>query len=120
MRLRQNRVIIGVLVAVAVALSFAAVVVLHLPPYMGWLLGWSLATLAAYGIDKAQARRGRWRIPEAGLHGLAIAGGALGGVAGMLAFRHKTRNPAFVIVLAVASVVQIGVGIALSTGASQG
>ena len=38
----------------------------------------------------------------------------------MLAFRHKTRNPAFVIVLAVASVVQVGVGVALSAGGSQG
>ena len=46
--------------------------------------------------------------------------GAAGGWAGMFLFRHKTRHPGFVAVLALASVVQVGLGLwLLSLGASR-
>ena len=48
-------------------------------------------------IDKQKARRKAWRIPEATLIGVAIAGGSIGSLAGMYIFRHKTRHPKFTV-----------------------
>lgn len=48
-----------------------------------------------FGYDKFQAKRGGWRIPEKVLLGLSIFGGGIGGLAGMLMFRHKTRKNIF-------------------------
>ena len=45
--------------------------------------------------DKLKARRGAWRIRESTLMGVALAGGSLGAIVGMLAFRHKTRHIKF-------------------------
>ena len=47
------------------------------------------------GRDKLAAKQGRRRTPENTLLSLAILGGSLGGLLGMLVFRHKTRKPAF-------------------------
>ena len=110
---QRNWAIVGALAIVALAVTVLLAVVLALPPYLAWLAGWSIATFAAYGIDKAQARRGGWRIPELGLHGLALAGGAAGGWLGMAAFHHKTRHPDFFAVLAVATALQVALGVAL-------
>lgn len=55
----------------------------------------NLLAFAAMGIDKAKAKAGRWRIPEATLMGLAAVGGSIGAMAGMYLFRHKTRKPKF-------------------------
>jgi len=48
-----------------------------------------------FGYDKFQAKRNGWRIPERVLLGLTILGGGVGGLAGMLVFRHKTRKNVF-------------------------
>ena len=61
------------------------------------IFGIFLAVLSAvafilYGVDKSRAKRGAWRIPEKVLLGLSFFGGAVGGVLGMAAFRHKTRH----------------------------
>ena len=48
-----------------------------------------------FGYDKFQAKRGGWRISEKVLLGLSLFGGGLGGLAGMLVFRHKTRKNIF-------------------------
>jgi uncharacterized membrane protein YsdA (DUF1294 family) len=82
-------------------------------PYPAWLIGWSVATFVAYAADKAQARRGGWRIPEIVLHGLAVIGGAAGGWLGLLVLHHKTRHPVFPFVLAVALTVQVAIGIVI-------
>jgi uncharacterized membrane protein YsdA (DUF1294 family) len=73
-------------------------------PILAWLVGWAVPTFAIYGIDKAQARREGWRVPEWLLHALAIGGGVIGAWAGRLVFRHKTQKPAFLVVLIAASV----------------
>ena len=52
----------------------------------------SVAALIAYGADKWKAKRGKWRIPEKVLLRLSFFGGAVGGLSGMLLFRHKTRH----------------------------
>ena len=51
--------------------------------------------MAAMAHDNGRALRHARRIPERTLLGLALAGGALGGWAGMYLFRHKTRSPKF-------------------------
>jgi uncharacterized membrane protein YsdA (DUF1294 family) len=110
---RRNRPIVIGLVAAALGLFTVFVLVLGSGPYPAWLAAWSVITFAAYAIDKAQARRGGWRIPEIVLHGLAIAGGALGGLIGFSVLHHKTRHPVFPLVLAVALTVQVAIGIAI-------
>ena len=47
------------------------------------------------GVDKAKAKRGSRRFPEATLFFLAVVGGSLGGMLGMAAFRHKTLHRSF-------------------------
>ena len=64
----------------------------------GWyLLAINVVTFAVYGIDKFKAKRGMWRIKEATLLGLAVAGGSIGAILGMYLFRHKTKKPLFTI-----------------------
>ena len=43
----------------------------------------NVLTFLLYGIDKCKARRGKWRIPEETLIGLAIVGGSIGALLGM-------------------------------------
>jgi uncharacterized membrane protein YsdA (DUF1294 family) len=74
-----------------------------------WWLAWGVTTFLFYGYDKMQARRGGWRVPENVLHLLALIGGWAGGWLGMFLFRHKIRKPQFYVVLAVATVFNLGV-----------
>ncbi len=78
--------------------------VLGLSPALAWVIGWSLPAFAMYGIDKRQAGAGGRRVPENVLHLLALIGGVAGAWAGRLAFRHKTQQPTFTIVLVVSSI----------------
>ncbi|MFN8471917.1 MAG: DUF1294 domain-containing protein [Anaerolineae bacterium] len=78
--------------------------------YWVWLISAGVATFAAYGYDKMQAGRGAWRVPEMILHVLSLAGGFIGGWAGMFGFRHKTQKPIFTIILGVATVIWIVIG----------
>ncbi|MCQ2461758.1 MAG: DUF1294 domain-containing protein [Clostridia bacterium] len=55
----------------------------------------NVVTFILFGIDKWKAKRHAWRIPEATLLGLAIAGGSAGALLGMLAFHHKTKHKKF-------------------------
>ncbi len=48
-----------------------------------------------FGYDKSQAKIGGWRIPEKVLLGLSLCGGGVGGLAGMMTFRHKTHKNYF-------------------------
>ena len=47
----------------------------------------NVVTFFIYGLDKSRAKAGQWRIPEAQLIFLAVAG--------MKVFHHKTRKPKF-------------------------
>lgn len=49
------------------------------------------------GLDKYKAQKGNWRIKEETLFLLALAMGATGVLAGMYAFRHKTRQMRFLV-----------------------
>ena len=94
----------ALIAAVGGGLVAAAVLVwLGLPLLLAWVAGWSVPAFAMYGIDKRQARRGAWRVPEAVLHGLALIGGVAGAWAGRYVFHHKTRRPEFTLVLIAAT-----------------
>ena len=60
-----------------------------------YLIAINILTFLIFGIDKRKARKGKWRIPEATLIGLAIAGGSIGALLGMSLFRHKTQKRKF-------------------------
>ena len=72
-----------------------------------YLLVINLTAFAAYGLDKKKAEKDRWRIPEATLVMLAVLGGSIGALAGMLAFHHKTKKPKFVIGIPLIALTQV-------------
>ena len=63
--------------------------------FIVYLLVMNIATFVIFGLDKAKAKKDKWRIPEATLIILCIAGGSIGGLAAMFAFHHKTRKNKF-------------------------
>ena len=58
----------------------------------------SLVTLAAFGLDKRAARRGRGRTRESTLHLLELLGGFPGGLLGQRLFRHKRQKARYLVV----------------------
>lgn len=78
------------------------------PWLLAWLLCLSLETLAVFGVDKAQARRGAERVSEAALLGLSLFGGSPGALLAMPLFRHKTSKGSFRLAFAGVLIVQIG------------
>ena len=65
--------------------------------YLLWYLAAvNLVTFTVYGVDKAKARRGAWRVPEKTLFLLPLLGGSVGALLGRLVFRHKTKHWYFV------------------------
>ena len=81
--------VVGVVVAAALVVAIGASVV------VAYVLGLGLSTFLIYGYDKLRAVRGGRRVPESALLALSLIGGALGGWAGMLIWRHKTRHASF-------------------------
>ena len=59
------------------------------------LIAVNFAAFAAFGIDRAKAEAGAWRLSESTLLWLALLGGTPGAYAGRSAFRHKTRKQPF-------------------------
>lgn len=70
---------------------------------------WNLIVFGLYGIDKWKAKRQKWRIPEAVLLGTACCCGAIGALAGMEIFRHKTRKWKFRILIPLFLILQAAV-----------
>jgi uncharacterized membrane protein YsdA (DUF1294 family) len=99
----------GVAVALGLAVILALTWGVGLNWYLAWILAWSVITFAFYGYDKHQAVAHRLRVPEIVLHVLALIGGFIGGWVGRAYFHHKTRKPAFLIVLIIATILNLGV-----------
>ncbi|MBX7139114.1 MAG: DUF1294 domain-containing protein [Oligoflexia bacterium] len=76
-------------------------------PLIAALIGLNVGSLMLCGYDKMQAQAGRLRIPEVVLYAAALAGGALGLLAGMKLFRHKTAKASFQFYLLLILTVQI-------------
>lgn len=100
-KLSYSLLVLGLILVIALGLVFLT----NLKPLWVWLVAINLATLVAYGYDKAQAQAGRFRVPEIVLHGLALAGGFLGGWLGRSLFHHKTRKPIFAVILTLSTVI---------------
>ena len=58
-------------------------------------------------IDKQEAKKGKWRIPEKTLFIITGLGGGIGTIAGMYIFRHKTQKVAFVIGFPLITILEI-------------
>ena len=80
-------------------------------PILIWIIAVSLVTFILYGYDKTQAKMGGTRVPEIVLHGLALAGGFLGGWLGRSIFHHKTRKPIFTVILTISTILYMGIAI---------
>ena len=91
--------VIGVIVAVGL------VVATSVPVLVAYVLGLGLSTFLIYGYDKLRAVRGGARVPESALLTLSVIGGAAGGWAGMLVWRHKTQHAIFWAAQAIGTVV---------------
>ncbi len=75
----------------------------------------SIVAFILYGADKAKAKRNAWRIPEKVLLGFSFLGGAVGGILGMLLFRHKTKHWYFWVVNILGLAWQAALAIFLAT-----
>lgn len=60
--------------------------------YLIFLAVMSAAAFILYMADKKKAQKGKWRIKEAVLLGTGLLGGAVGALAAMKIFRHKTKH----------------------------
>ena len=81
------------------------------PPALAYFLAINLAAFPLWAIDKRQARKGGFRVPEWTLHLVSLAGGGVGAVIAMRTLRHKTQKRVFSLVhpaLAALSVAALG------------
>ena len=62
-----------------------------------YLLAVNILAFVLFGIDKQNARRNMWRIPEKTLILSAVIGGSAGAILGMRFFHHKTRKAKFAV-----------------------
>ena len=99
--------------ALAVVLALALIWLTDWNPFLIWISAISLVTFILYGYDKTQAKMGGTRVPEIVLHGLALAGGFLGGWLGRWIFHHKTRKPIFTTILTTSTILYVGIAIYL-------
>lgn len=79
---------------------------LQLEALLIYLVVINVIAFACFGIDKARAVKHEWRVREATLLTLSLAGGSFGGMLAMHVFRHKTRKPRFRYGLPAMAVVQ--------------
>ena len=79
----------------------------------GYFIIMNIIGFVLMGIDKRRARKRAFRIPEATLFLIAIIGGSIGSLAGMYAFRHKTRHWYFVYGMPLILFVQLALFVAI-------
>ena len=76
-----------------------------------YLIFMNLLAFLLMGLDKAEARRNRWRIPEKTLFLSSILGGSIGAILGMQVFRHKTKHASFRIGMPCILIAQLGLAV---------
>lgn len=60
-----------------------------------YLVAINIVAFFLYGIDKWKAQRNKWRVTEARLLWIAVAGGSIGALLGMKIWHHKTQHNKF-------------------------
>lgn len=80
----------------------------------------NIIAFCSYGLDKSAAVKGKSRIPNKVLLGLAVIGGSIGALAGMYTFRHKTKKWYYTITVPVILLLQIAAAVLLLSGCSVG
>lgn len=75
----------------------------------------NLISFLAMYVDKAKAKKGKWRIKEHTLFMLTLIGGSIGSIVGMNVFRHKTKKARFFIGFPTILVLQIVLGYMIYT-----
>ena len=60
-----------------------------------YLAAINIVAFFLYGIDKWKAQHDKWRITEATLLWIAVAGGSIGALLGMKLWHHKTQHAKF-------------------------
>ena len=75
----------------------------------------SVVAFIMYAADKIKAIRGSWRISEKALLLTGFFGGAIGALASMQIFRHKTKHVYFYFVNILGAAWQITVAVLLFT-----
>lgn len=75
--------------------------------YVLILIVMSLITFFLYLCDKQRAKKNRWRIRESLLLGFGVLGGAVGAIAAMNIFRHKTKHRYFWVINGCAALVHV-------------
>ncbi len=76
-----------------------------------YLAAINIVAFFLYGIDKWKARHDRWRITEATLLWIAVAGGSIGALLGMKTGHNKTLHAKFryglpaILILQIAAIV---------------
>jgi uncharacterized membrane protein YsdA (DUF1294 family) len=101
------RLIFGGVAALLVAVVGVGGWPFRFDPLPTYLVAINAATFLLYAYDKAVAGRGRLRIPESVLHGLALLGGTLAALLGQRLFRHKVSKAAFQRVFVTTAIVQV-------------
>ena len=76
----------------------------------------SIIDFFLYKADKTKAKKGMWRTKEATLLWTGFLGGALGAIAAMKIFRHKTKHFYFWVVNILGLVWQAGMLVLLIFG----
>ena len=72
-----------------------------------YLLAINVAEWILMGIDKSAAAKGKARIAEKTLLTVALFGGSIGCLLGMIMFRHKTLKRSFISLLGIIMLGQI-------------
>lgn len=76
-------------------------------PLLFYLIFINCFTIFFFGLDKWLAKNNKWRISEQKLLGFCFAGGIIGGILGMLIFRHKTQKTSFKFAIGAILILQI-------------
>ena len=79
--------------------------------YVAFLAIISIIAFISYGVDKRKSKKNKWRTPEKVLLGLGFFGGAIGAIAGMELFRHKTKHWYFWVVNILGLLWQVALGV---------
>lgn len=77
-----------------------------------YLAAINIAAFFLYGIDKWKAQRNKWRVTEARLLWIAVAGGSIGALFGMKIWHHKTLHNKFRFGLLAILILQIAIVLA--------